>query len=331
MNLRLGILGGGPLCALLVLLTASSFAAQPQLTCPGNGTCSFPQPDQWPTTSIAWSLNPDTSKNNIANGLNFRAVLTSSFATWSGAPNVAVQITQGADCTTCSESNNPLNLNFICFACSDTQDFTKDSETLGVTITTTQSAPGTFAQITNAFILFNPADCFTDVNGGSCPNGATGFNQIPLQVVATHEIGHFLGLDHSAVVRAVMFVSASDITTLSYDDVAGISFLYPKATLDVPTTTLSGTVRLNASGVYGAHVFADSSTTAQPFSAFGSVRKTPIGTYTIPGGTYTIRGLPADTYVVTAEPVDLPVQDSDLGLHDAYGQAVQTNFTTRWH
>ncbi|HXZ79577.1 MAG TPA: matrixin family metalloprotease [Terriglobales bacterium] len=321
-------------CTLAVLLlfpTMSSFAAQPSLTCPGNGSCASPQPDQWPTNSVNWNLNPDSSKGNIANGLNFRAVLTSAFATWSSAPNVAIQFTQGADCSTCSETNNPQNLNFICFACADAQDFTRDSETLGVTISTSQPGAGSFAQITNAFILFNPADCFTDINGGSCPNGASGNNQIPLQVVATHEIGHLLGLDHTAVVRSVMFVSASDITTLSYDDVAGASFLYPKSTPDVPTSSISGTVRLNGNAVFGAHVFADSTTASQPFSNFSSIRKTPIGAYTIPGGTYTIRGLPADSYTVTAEPVDLPVQDSDLGLHDAYGQAVQTNFTTRWH
>jgi len=36
--------------------------------------------------------------------------------------------------------------------------------------------------------------------------------------------------------------------------------------------------------------------------------------------------------VVIAEPLDLPVSDSDVSWASAFGQsAVQTNFTTRWH
>src|SRR5207244_13399351 len=101
---------------------------------------------------------------------------------------------------------------------------------------------------------------------------------------------------------------------------------------EVPTGTISGTVRWGGSGVFGAHVFADSTSAAEPFAAF-NVRKTPIGTLTLPDGTYVIRGVPADSYVVTAEPLDLPVADSDLGGYaSAFGKgSVQSGFTTRWH
>ena len=157
--------------------------------------------------------------------------------------------------------------------------------------------------------------------------GGTGQN---LQTVATHEIGHFFGLDHSAVVRAVMFPFAPDIlTTLSYDDVAGISSLYPQGTPDVATGSISGKVRLSGSSVFGAHVFANSTTSALPFA---NVRKTPIGTLTLTDGSYTIRGVPPDSYLVVAEPLDLPVTDSDVSWASEFNQAkVQTNFTTRWH
>jgi hypothetical protein len=90
------------------------------------------------------------------------------------------------------------------------------------------------------------------------------------------------------------------------------------------------------SPVFGAHVFANSTTGNNPFSAFPSIRKTPIGTLTVPNGTYTIKGVPADSYLVIAEPLDQPVDNTavDWGLPaqtPTFQQQIQTNFTTRWH
>jgi hypothetical protein len=83
--------------------------------------------------------------------------------------------------------------------------------------------------------------------------------------------------------------------------------------------------------VFGAHVFADSTTAASTFPS--SVRKTPIGALTMPDGTYQIQGVPPDRYTVAAEPLDGPVTNGDIATYSpAFGQAtVQTNFTTRWH
>ena len=127
-----------------------------------------------------------------------------------------------------------------------------------------------------------------------------------------------------------MYPFAPDqLTTLSYDDVAGISSLYPKSTPDVATGSISGKVTLNGSAVFGAHVFANPTTSATPLS---NVRKTPIGTLTLPDGTYTITGLPPDSYDVLAEPLDLPVSDSDVSWASEFNKSsVQTNFTSRWH
>ena len=255
-------------------------------------------------------------------------VMQTSFDTWTVAPNTAVSLSRGSDSSVSQEKNSPSNINLICFVCSDAPF--GGTETLAVTVTTTADGPGAsdghggttqFAgQIIKGDISFNPSTQF-DTGGGTGQD---------LQTVATHEIGHFFGLDHSAVVRAVMFPFAPAIlTTLSYDDVAGISSLYPQGTPDVVTGSISGKVTLNGSSVFGAHVSANSTTSA---SAFSNVRKTPIGTLTRPDGTYTISGLPADSYLVVAEPLDLPVSDSDVSWASEFSQSkVQTNFTTRWH
>ena len=128
-----------------------------------------------------------------------------------------------------------------------------------------------------------------------------------------------------------MFPAASSIEQLGWDDVAGISTVYPKSSPDVATGTISGTVRLGGAGIFGAHVFAESTTGNQGFG--NSIRKTPIGALTRPDGTYAIQGLPPDSYIVTAEPLDGPVSNSDVsGYPRIFGQtSVNTGFTTRWH
>ena len=306
--------------ALLVAVPAFSFL--PQLT--------SSQPDQWSLTAFAlqWNLNPTTSGAKISGSQSVAQAMQASFDSWATAPNTALSISRGPDSSVSQEDNSPSNINLICFVCSDAPF--GGTETLAVTVTTTADSPGTsdghggttqFAgQIIKGDIAFNPSTQF-DTGGGTGQN---------IQTVATHEIGHFFGLDHSAVVRAVMFPFAPDIlTTLSYDDVAGISSLYPQGTPDVVTGSISGKVRLSGSSVFGAHVFANSTTSALPFA---NVRKTPIGTLTLTDGTYTIRGVPPDSYLVVAEPLDLPVTDSDVSWASEFNQAkVQTNFTTRWH
>src|SRR5262249_53284440 len=157
------------------------------------------------------------------------------------APNAALALTRGPDSTVNSESSSPSNINLMCFVCAD-GDFSKDAETLAVTITTTADVAGQSdghggqakgaGEVLQADILFNPKTQFATDSTGMGQN---------LQTVATHEIGHFFGLDHSGVVRAIMFPFAPDLEiTLSYDDVAAISNSYPKAAPDLGTGTISG-------------------------------------------------------------------------------------------
>jgi hypothetical protein len=310
----------------LLLAAAPMFSFLPDFTAPG------PQPDRWlfDAFAVTWNLNPATG-SNISGTRSVADVMQTAFNTWTSAPNAALPITRGADSSAGSEASSPSNINLICFVCTD-GDFSKDSSTLAVTITTTSNAAGqsnghggvtiVVGQLIKSDILFNPASTFT-TGGGSGED---------LQTVATHEVGHFFGLDHSGVVRAVMFPAASSLVTLSYDDVAGISALYPKNQPDVPTGSIAGTVTFNTSGgVFGAHVFAESITGNMAFG--GNIRKTPISTLTRPDGSYIIQGVPADSYAVAAEPLDGPVKNSDVsGYAPAFGQpSLQTNFTTRFH
>jgi len=276
--------------------------------------------------AVQWNLNPAAAAN-VSGAGQAQDVVATSFASWMAAPNTEISVSRGGDTQVSSPGFDGVNL--VCFTC--TTDFSSDGA-LAITFTTTANGAGAdtkhggtsrFAgQILDADILFNPAMKFSTDGSG----------ENDLQTVATHEIGHFLGLDHSAVVKATMFPFAPPSQhLLSYDDVAAISSLYPKNSPEVPTGSISGRVAMNGSPVFGAHVFADSATGALPYPA--SVRKTPIGSLTMPDGTYQILGVPPDRYAVAAEPLDGPVTNSNVFSYaPAFGETtVQTNFTTRWH
>ena len=65
------------------------------------------------------------------------------------------------------------------------------------------------------------------------------WNQFDIQSVATHELGHALGLAHSSVAGSTMFATATpgsvSLRTLHVDDIAGIQALYGQAPPPVPT------------------------------------------------------------------------------------------------
>jgi hypothetical protein len=318
------------LCALAFLMVIPAHSYLPG----GNGAAGAFTNSTW-TTSPAWVINPNVTGANIAGtSTDVSTIMLSSFAAWTAAPNNTV----GATFAGTSTATTPQTTeNLVCFTCTGV-GFAGQDGVLALTLINFNAS----GNIVNANIMFNPAAstggvtpqaiCFTTANpSATCPT--IGSIQQDLATVAIHEIGHFFGLDHSAVASAIMFPYAPPVLqTLSYDDVAAMSLLYPNPAGTIPTGSISGKVTLNNVGVFGAHVFADSTTTANPFSAFTSIRKSPIGALTLPDGSYLITGVPVDTYVVVAEPLDGPVSDSNVSWAPDWGQAaVQTDFTTRWH
>jgi hypothetical protein len=295
------------------------------------------QPIHWSLHSfpIQWNINPSASGVQISGSQPVTAVMQAAFNTWTAAPNTNLPVSQGSNSSVTSESNSPGTINLVCFVCSG-GDFDEGTDTLAVTLFTYATASGQsdlhggktqFAgQMLKADILFNPAVAFTTDSGA-----ATG-SVFDLQTVATHEVGHFFGLDHSAVVNAVMFpFSAGLRQQLSYDDVAAISSLYP-GNQTVGTGVIQGTVRFqDGGGVFGAHVFADSITGTNGYG--GNIRSGPIGALTLPDGTYTLTGLPADSYTITVQPLNGPVTNGQIGSYaSVFGQTtVQTDFTARQH
>lgn len=238
-----------------------------------------------------------------------------AFSTWAGVPNVS------------------LTHSFIGFT--NAEPFTAD----GASVIGFRSRPdlertlaaATFqldaitGEIIESDIFFNTAFVWSVATAGQA-------DRYDLESVGLHEVGHLLGLGHSAIgeteirptggrrvlgKRAVMFPIAYppgniEDRTLEADDRAGITDAYSFATSARDTGAIVGRVTLNGAGIFGAHITALNTRTGEL-----------IGGFTLDsGGNFAIGGLPAGLYVVRAEPID----DADVGSFFDEDTVVNINF-----
>lgn len=135
-----------------------------------------------------------------------------------------------------------------------------------------------------------------------------------LESTLAHEIGHLLGLEHSAIIGATMQprqarngiygLPAMTQRTLSADDQARARWLYgPQSGL----SSISGRLTTNTSGrarsIFGAHIFAEDVATGNVVA----------GSISAGSGNYRLEGLRPGVYRLFGQSLDGLIAASDIG------------------
>ena len=280
------------LLVMVVSLTAQPAQAYLHLT---SSTGSTQTPLKWNQARVRWFAT-DRGVAGVT-AAQFQTAVAAGFATWEAVPTASVAF-QFVGFT----SAVPFDDDGISTFGFDAQPDL--DRVLGATSFVVDTLTG---EIVESDVFFNSIFTWSTAAAGDA-------SRFDLQSVATHEIGHFVGLGHSAIgeteIRpdggrrvlasgAVMFPISlgRGITadrTLQPDDIAGVSDLYPDGDFDDTTGAISGRVVRNGTGVIGAHVIAFNPKTGVIIGGFS------IGQ----GGTFQIAGLTPGAHVIRAEPLD---------------------------
>jgi hypothetical protein len=139
-----------------------------------------------------------------------------------------------------------------------------------------------------------------------------------LQQLVEHEMGHILGLDHSAVLSSVMYpyVGTGTTTSLDSDDRVAIAAAYAKVRPALGAT-LEGRVYGDDGGIFAAQVVAVNDA-GEPVATGLSDKS----------GNFSLQGVPNGTYRIYAEPLDGPFNVQNLS--GFWQSAKVTSFPTQY-
>jgi len=283
----------------------------------------------WPVDGAAegipYVVNEETFPFSIA---NVERVVTDSFGAWAAVPTSNVRFRDNGTVSSVPSGRDGRNTIYF-----DETGLLVGSPPASGVIAVTLIRWNATGEITDADIVLNGRDFLFSVSRTATPRG-----WIDLQDVLTHEIGHFIGLDHSplegdAAVRPTMnpfndFLSPTSGRTLEADDEAGVSFLYP-ATTHAPTGSVSGNVvHPDGAGAWGAHVVAyRAGTRAFVVSSLSGLAGGDEGQ--IGSGAFSITGLPPGEYELAVEPVVSTITHQNfVGLID---RPFDRDFPVEWY
>ena len=272
-----------------IVAAASPLAGATRLTATVNGNIV---PLEWPAnTPIQYKVD-QRLLGALPGG---QALLDKSFGTWSSIPNANVEFREVAVESGLRAAKDGQSVVTI------SDDLFANQKAIAVTETWDVAGKLTEADIQIDATMIN-----------------SGYN---LQQAITHEIGHLLGLDHSASLSAVMYpyvTRSTDAVVLDSDDRVAIAAIYPRAESQSQVGILRGRVVGDTGGIFAAQVVA--------VNERGEAVATAL---TNSAGEYALEALPTGKYRIYAEPLDGPVDPRQLSPY--WRQAKVTPFPTEFY
>jgi hypothetical protein len=253
----------------------------------------------WKNTPVRWLATDRGVANVSASAL--QAATGRAFDTWQSVPTASISFSFAG--FTSAVPSDQDGLSVVGFEEQPDLD-----RVLGATSFVIDDVTG---EIVEADIFFNSIFQWSTSDAGES-------GRFDLQSVATHEIGHLLGLGHSALGESelrpsggrrvlasgsIMFPVAFGTGNtadrmLQPDDIAGVSDLYPDGNFTRSTGTLAGRVLFDGRPIFGAHVVA-----------FHLESGALVAGFTLnDAGEFQISGLRPGAHVIRVEPLD----DADL-------------------
>lgn len=248
-----------------------------------------------------------------ASASDLRGAVARATTTWQAVPSATVRFEyQGMTTAPPGLVDGRTTLGFV-----DRPDLDRVLGATSFLIDTTNGA------IVEADVFFNARFAWS-VSADGTPG------RVDLESVALHELGHLLGLSHSALGEteltgtggrrviasgSVMFPIAMSAGTiadrvLQADDIAGISDLYPAAGQVEATGGITGRVTKDGQGVLGAHVVA-----------FNPETGANVGNFALnASGEFAIVRLAPGPYILRVEPLD------DAEVDGFFSTAIDVNF-----
>ncbi|MDP6850256.1 MAG: IPT/TIG domain-containing protein [Planctomycetota bacterium] len=250
----------------------------------------------WSSWPVSWRMS-----NHAPEGFSddsWKVAVDEAFTTWEESSQSNIQFNKQS---ATSSRNTGGNDHLVYFDQTNTSGYLY-SGTVAVTMISYKTSSG---KISDADIIFNDRDYDFSWSG---ENG-----KFDIQDVLTHEIGHFIGLDHSPIVGATMwpYVSSKQWLhrSLSQDDSAGATAVRSSGSPAALKGTIKKSDGSNLKGAYVSAIRVDDGRNAGSAMSNSS-------------GTWTIHGLEPTDYYVCVAPIEGGMTESNL----TGNSTVQTEF-----